>query len=456
MDKFSFPETERRYTEEGYLIVPANIARPGLQPYFAKELVKDVADLPPKYKPDDIIIVYRPPEEVFKEEAVNSFRNIAVTNNHPDEFLNSKNHRKYSVGTVLSDVTEDGKHVKGTLKITDYDTINEIHDGKVDVSAGYYSDITFEEGVTEEGEDYQAVQRCIVGNHVAVVVRGRAGSEVKIADSLDDPSTRSEQLASEGVSRSSGTEASEAFGEGRKGKGSDDEDYGSDGVPGDNSLSPFGDSADTKQVTDEPQNKSISREKELALKLEDAMIKIADLEAQNEKLSTKVLTQDKLDSLVEDRMSLIDTCLKLVGDIDYSGKSNVELKKEVLASKMPHVDVSDKSDDYVAAAFDVLGATVKDSVEELEDGDGTVKPDETTGEPKAIDPTKNVHEGENPDEGEADAEADEPDTIETSDVDTVHVLDGAFNTFVSVQDTVAELTPYEKYCKESREAWKKK
>ncbi len=39
-------------------------------------------------------------------------------------------------------------------------------------------------GVTPNGEPYDGIMRDIIGNHVALVERGRAGSDVLVADSL--------------------------------------------------------------------------------------------------------------------------------------------------------------------------------------------------------------------------------------------------------------------------------
>lgn len=465
MDKFYFPETERTYTSEGYLVVPATISRPGTQLYKAIELVNSIDALPNYMKPNDPVVVYRPAEEVFKVESVDSFKNIAVTNNHPPEFLNSKNYRKYSVGIVLSDVSIDESHVHGTLKVTDYDTINEIKDGKVDVSAGYHSNIVFEEGITPEGEAYQAIQRDITGNHVAIVARGRAGSEVKLADGLDRPSERGETLVAEGITNQSTSEASEAFGEGRrapKGGDDDEDELGADGVPGSNLANPFGDSKETNSTVVEDEKTNIE---ELTMELKDAMTKIGELTKANEDLSSKILDQAGIDTLVEDRMQLIDACSRLHKGMEYMGKSNLELKKEVLLNKMPKVDLTDKSTDYVNAAFDVLKEAITDSVEgkhdpdvygedlALKDGDQEV-PKPAEGEEKPAEVTKNVHEGENPDESENEAEEDEPDT-EVKVSDSVSVLDSAFETEIKTKNNSKGISAYDKYCKESREAWKK-
>ncbi len=427
MDKFYFPETERAYTNEGYLIVPATISRPGTQSYRAIELVPTEDQLPNHLKPSDIITVYRPPSEVFKQESVDSFKNIAVTNNHPPEFLNSKNYKKYSVGIVLSDVMTDEKHVQGTLKVTDYDTINDIKDGKVDISAGYHSNIYFEDGETPDGEAYQAVQKDISGNHVAVVMRGRAGSEVKLADGLDAPIEKLESSAEP-----------------------EEKDLGPDGVPGDNALNAFGDKKEITESTDveDEENKNT---KELMMKLEDAMTKIDELTTANEKLTSQVLDQAGIDTLVEDRMMLIDSCGKLVEGLEYMGKSNIDLKKEVLQSKMPNVSLEDKSPDYVNAAFDVLKSSITDTVEGKHDEDvyGKDLGVKDEAEVKSDEDETEVEDVKTEDEDKA--ESDDKVKVE----DSVSVLDSAFETEVKEGKQSKGISAYEKYCEQSRSAWKK-
>lgn len=475
MDKFYFPATERQYTEEGYLIVPATISRPGTQVYKASELVPTLDKLPSKFKPNDVVTVYRPPSEVFDECSVSSFKNVAVTNNHPPEFLNSKNHKKYSVGIVLSDVSTTEKNVKATLKITDFETINAVNDGKVDVSAGYNSNIVFEDGETPDGEHYQAVQRDIIGNHVAIVMRGRAGSEVRLADGLDDPSSNTERMTSEGIEQHEGTVAGETREENtHKKSNQEEEEVGADGVPGSNVSNPFG---DEEEIVDsiELEQGNKTKEKELPLTLEDAMIKIDELTKANDELSCKVKDQADLDCLVEGRMKLLGVCSKLISDIDHTGKSNNDLKKEVVVRKMPQMEFEGKSQEYIEAIFDMLEASLADVVVEdevtvededdsddvdvddkaIETEDSTEKPEKPADGEKPIETTKNVHEGINKDEGEEKPEEDEPDT-ETKVEDSVNVLDSAFEIETRVVRPSIELSAYEKACVRSRNAWKKK
>lgn len=119
---------------------------------------------------------YRPPDEVSRADSLATFALAPVTNDHPPENVTSKNARKYAVGSVGSDVRMDGDHVAATIVVFDQATIDAMTSGKRDVSCGYECDLDETPGIAPSGERYDAVQRNIVGNHLAIVSVGRAGS----------------------------------------------------------------------------------------------------------------------------------------------------------------------------------------------------------------------------------------------------------------------------------------
>ena len=181
-DKLSF-NSKREYTPEGFLVVPARISRTGIQDYFAGELDKDAPD------PMKIIRLFRPAEEVFNQDSIDSLKNKTITDDHPPESIDSKNCQTLSVGHTGSEIVQDGDFLQADFHITDAETIKKIEQGKVEVSVGYSSDIEYTEGLTDTGEKYDAIQRNIRGNHIAIVEKGRAGSHVKISDHLKKDST---------------------------------------------------------------------------------------------------------------------------------------------------------------------------------------------------------------------------------------------------------------------------
>lgn len=174
-DRSSYRVTRREYTDEGFLRVPGNVARTGIQEYLAREL-----GLPGD--PNRIIRVYRPAEEVFKDESLASFDGVDVTVNHPDGLVNSENFKKVSAGVVRGAGRRDGDFVQCDLIVKDKAAINAINSGKCELSVGYTAVYTEAPGMTADGEPYDYIQSDIKINHVAVVDRARAGNLAKLFD----------------------------------------------------------------------------------------------------------------------------------------------------------------------------------------------------------------------------------------------------------------------------------
>lgn len=153
-------------TPNGYLRCDARITRTGVFEYrFADGTVRRELRLP---------------EEVFKADSLASFEDLPLTNSHPREPLTPRNTRRYQAGQIRN-VRQDGEHVAARVLVTDDDTINDVERGKVQLSCGYNCDLEDKRGVTlgidgvQDGLHYDAIQRNITGNHVALVDRGRAG-----------------------------------------------------------------------------------------------------------------------------------------------------------------------------------------------------------------------------------------------------------------------------------------
>jgi hypothetical protein len=170
----------RRMTAEGYLVVPARIARIGIQEYLAHEVGLDG-------DPDRVIRVYRPESEVFDPAAIASFDGLPITDDHPGVSVNADNWGQYAVGFTRNPRRE-GDYVVVDLYITRRSAIDKIKAGKVELSAGYGADYIDEPGVSPDGQPYDAIQARIRGNHVAIVDAGRCGPACRVSDSK--PQTR--------------------------------------------------------------------------------------------------------------------------------------------------------------------------------------------------------------------------------------------------------------------------
>lgn len=160
-------------TPEGFLICHnAPIARTGWYEYLGEEIGAND-------KQGQIVKVFRSPEEVFSASAVASFNGKTVTNEHPNNLIDSNNNNAVDMGDVTNvrqGTGDESDLLLADLIIKDSTLVSAVEQGKREISCGY--DCTY-----EDNGDGTYSQRQICGNHVAVVQNGRAGDRVAIKDS---------------------------------------------------------------------------------------------------------------------------------------------------------------------------------------------------------------------------------------------------------------------------------
>lgn len=329
-------------TDEGYLKVRARIARTGIQSY------KDANG--------GIRLEYRPESEVASNEALDSFREKCVTKEHPPVLLDASNTKDYAIGFTSADVSYSDGFIESTVTVTDKETIDEIMRGQIrEVSCGYKVDYIDEPGVTPDGQHYDGYQKNIRGNHVAIVKRARGGPQVRLMlDSADAAVTElfnsqigeimSANIVFDGVS----FEADSAL-------------AGAITAEREDAKASY---ADMKRKYDEMASKASKMQEEMdAMQKEmkgmcDAAEGRADAlaeEVASIKLDLKAAEQVNIDSLVEQRIALIDKArTNLDSTFDFSGKTAREIMEASIKAVRADADVSERSDDYVQAMFDTL------------------------------------------------------------------------------------------------------
>lgn len=159
-------------TPEGFLVcfdVP--ITRVG-------EFTYKVNETPIKGSKNGFVTIQRDEDEVFAEGAIKSFEGKPVTINHPDEIVNPDNWKEYAHGTVQNVRRGQGELedlLIADLCLTTSNAINLVKSGLRQVSCGYDAKyVQLDSGVGKQTK--------IVGNHVALVVKGRAGNRCAIMD----------------------------------------------------------------------------------------------------------------------------------------------------------------------------------------------------------------------------------------------------------------------------------
>jgi hypothetical protein len=167
-----------RRTQDGYLAVRARAARTGVYQYAGHEVdpenkhgLRDQAS----------VNVLRDENTVFDERAIRSFIAKPVTDDHPREPVTAANWRDHGRGIVMGAV-RDGDHLAFDIVLMDAATIAKVEAGKAELSNGYATQLEYGDFQAADGTKCQARQTNIVGNHVAIVDRGRAGPSCRIGD----------------------------------------------------------------------------------------------------------------------------------------------------------------------------------------------------------------------------------------------------------------------------------
>lgn len=313
-DKVTLGDT--RLTRDGYLVAEVRCARTGIQVYSGREMGK-----PEQEK----VRVYRPEAEVFASDAMASFAYRPMTNDHPADMVTADNWKEHAVGLTGGEVARDGEFIRVPLTLMDRAAIDDVKAGKKQLSAGYTCDVEWTPGTTPSGEPYDAVQKNIRGNHLAVVAAARGGPSLRIGDDEGTRPMTLKNVTVDGISIEVTDQGAQVIAK-MQTQISD--------------AAKAIDSANAAHAT-----VVAAKDKELGTK-----------DAEIEKLKNDQLTTDKLDDLVAARAD-VQARAKVVADgIDTKGKNIQEIRRLAVAKKLGDEKVKDKSDDYVEALFDSLAA----------------------------------------------------------------------------------------------------
>lgn len=161
------------------MCVGVSIARTGEQIYGEDETPLETDD-------DGIVKIHREEAEVFRPETIASFEGKPVTITHPKEFVNPNNWASLAKGVMQNVRRGEGDQkddLVADLLITDAMAIALVKNGLREVSCGY-------EAEYEQQGDGKGIQTNIIGNHLALVRNGRAGSKYAINDHKGVPNMK--------------------------------------------------------------------------------------------------------------------------------------------------------------------------------------------------------------------------------------------------------------------------
>lgn len=125
----------------------------------------------------------RLPEDVFSPESLKSYKGKPVIITHNAGLIDKDNVAENQIGTILSEGERSGDDVRAEIIIHDTDAMKD--SGYKELSLGYNLDLDETPGEWN-GQRYDAVQKNIRINHLALVREARAGEQARLnMDSRD-------------------------------------------------------------------------------------------------------------------------------------------------------------------------------------------------------------------------------------------------------------------------------
>lgn len=331
----SSPAVSLKRTADGYLTGRVKCARTGVQTYRRGELALDG-------NPLETIQVYRPESAVFDKASLKTYGGKPIVMDHPKGGLvDSSNWAELAVGTVGTTIARDGETVTVDFAIMDAAAIKAIEDGTREISMGYRCPIALQDGVTPDGEPYQAVQTGpITINHLAVVTKARGGESLRIGDA-----------------DSSHWGATPVY---------DHQEHNMTHktvVLGDAAVNvTLADAAAIEAFRADMTKKVNDAEKAKADMESEKDEEIGKLKAQKKTLEDAAMTPEKLSKLIANRVSLETTARLLDAEVVCDGVSDDDLRKAVVVAKLGDAAVTDASPAEIAGMFKALSVSTNDSV----------------------------------------------------------------------------------------------
>ena len=181
---FDKASTKRRIDAQGFLHVEdCNISKAVVNSYSGKE-IPDFVSL--GLDPNKVYKIYRDPKELAK--AADSFNNLPLMDKHievSDLDLENPKVKDHLVGSTGTDAKFKAPYLVNSLVVYTRGAIDGVESkDQSELSCAYRYKIDMTPG-TVDGENYDGRMTNIAGNHVAIVVEGRAGADVMVADSAE-------------------------------------------------------------------------------------------------------------------------------------------------------------------------------------------------------------------------------------------------------------------------------
>lgn len=263
---------------------------------------------------------YRPPDEVFNADSLAAFIGIPITDEHHGKITGSGAQAQI-IGSVLSGGRQDGNNLIADIVIHNTTPVDK---GKKELSVGYEVELDMTPGVTQDGEHYDAIQRNIKPNHLAIVAKGRAGNARLNLDAADAVQT----MENENVSNLDTTLSSIRLDSGIEYKAAPEV------------------VVEFTKLKQDVANALADKDKETA-RADAAEDKVKALEQEKEKLKQDAYNKAKV------RLQLENAAKSHNIEVKADSSDRQLCEAVIQAVRGDSVTLADKSDAYIEAAFDM-------------------------------------------------------------------------------------------------------
>jgi uncharacterized protein len=306
------------------VVIPAALTRTGVLTYYGPN--------------GNAVRELRHPNDVFKADSLATLKAATVTVGHPD-MVSPGNWRNVAVGHVEEAGKPEGALVTGPVRVMDDKAITRIMSKDlVELSPGYQCKLDMTPG-EYNGEKYDCRQFDIKYNHVALLPKGggRSGPDVKLRlDGKGNSLTEDSGVLSERADKRAILEITKV---------------------------PLSEAEITKLQSDLAAATTRADAAEKLVKAGNAEVTAAQLEvlqATNTELKTKLdaATDTKaLDAKVQARVALVTEAHNVLDSKDApyvdSGKSDDQVRREVLARLSPAFKCDGKSEAAILGAYEM-------------------------------------------------------------------------------------------------------
>lgn len=315
-------------TPEGYLIVPATLARVGVLEYSTPSGARRR--------------ILRSEKSVFGD--MDRLGVVPVTALHPRHNTgepipaSSANYRAVTVGHVLGgSQRREGDFLRASLVIQDAATVAAIKRGELpEVSMGYHPVVEDQAGTHPNDGPYDAVQTEATYNHVALVPAGRAGPSVRLHIDAGDAFLEGWQTGNQPAPTGDGEPMKHEIINGKSYEV---------GTPEHREALIADAARQAKVVADAAELVKVTAERDALLGERDAL-----------KLRVDALEKVDTNALVRARAAVIADAAAAGVQVDDS-MDDAAVRRAIVAKRCPTLTLAaDASDDYVRGILSALGA----------------------------------------------------------------------------------------------------